>query len=78
MITLQEMAFFIWFIGGLVDLKNQLLLISFFSSSFFMYHIATHNVGLGSYYDDFNRLMKDLLMKNHFVEGFHIIAQSVK
>ena len=29
-----------------------------------MYHIATHNIGLRSYYDDFNRLMKD-----HFVKG---------
>ena len=36
-----------------------------------MYHIATHNIGLGSYNDDFNRLMKDLLMKDHFVKGFY-------
>ena len=35
-----------------------------------MYHIATHNIGLGSYNDDFNRLMKDLLMKDHFGKGF--------
>ena len=34
-----------------------------------MYHIATHNIGLRSYNDDFNRLMKDLLMKDHFVKG---------
>ena len=31
-----------------------------------MYHIATHNIGLGSYNDDFNHLMKD-----HFVKGFY-------
>ena len=37
-----------------------------------MYHIATHNIGLGSYNDDFNCFMKDLLMKDHFVKGFFI------
>ena len=35
-----------------------------------MYHIATHNIGLGSSNDDFNHLMKDLLMKDNFVKGF--------
>ena len=39
-----------WFMSGLVDLKNKLLLISFFSFSFFLMHdTATHNIGLGSY-----------------------------
>ena len=36
-----------------------------------MYHIATHNKGLGSYNDDFNRLVKDLFnegpLKLHFM-----------
>ena len=36
-----------------------------------MHHTATHNIGLGSYNDDFNRLMKDLLMMDHFVKGFY-------
>ena len=35
-----------------------------------MHHTATHNIGLGSYNDDFNRLMKDLLMMDHFGKGF--------
>ena len=55
MITLQGMAVFNsikWFISGLVDLKNQSLLISFSSSSFLIYHIATHNIGLGSFNED--------------------------
>ena len=76
MITLQEMSVLIAYMihRWLIDLKNQLLLISFFLLS--MYHIASHNIGLGSYNDDFNRLMKDLLMKDllmkdHFVKGFN-------
>ena len=40
-----------------------------------MYHIATHNIGLGSYNDDFNRLMKDLLMKDHFVKGLSSMSK---
>ena len=48
MITLPEMAGFnslygSYFISGLFDLKNQLVLVSFFSS-FLMHHIATHFV----------------------------------
>ena len=59
MITLQEMSAFnylIWFISGLVDLKNQLWLISYFLLLFLMHHIATHNIGFGSYNDDFKWL----------------------
>ena len=36
-----------------------------------MHHTATHNIGLGSYNDDFNHLMKDLLMMDQFVKGFY-------
>ena len=42
-----------------------------------MYHIATHNIGLGSYNDDFNHLMKDLLMKGHFVKGFYKLGKTL-
>ena len=40
-----------------------------------MYHTAPQNIGLGSFNDDFNHLMKDLfmtdlLMKDHFKKGF--------
>ena len=42
-----------------------------------MYHIATHNIGLGSYNDDFNRLMKDLLMKDHFVKVFFTLGKTI-
>ena len=40
-----------------------------------MHHTATHNIGLGSYNDDFNRVMKDLLMMDHFVKGFYYALQ---
>ena len=43
-----------------------------------MHHITTHNIGLGSYNDDFNRLMKDLLMKDHSVKAFYTCYSSVK
>ena len=51
---------------------NKLLII-FFLLLLLMYHIATHNIDLGSCNDDFNRLMKDLLrkdllMKDHFID----------
>ena len=48
MITLQEMAV-LNSLYALVDLKNQLLLISFFLLLFLMHYIATHNIGLESY-----------------------------
>ena len=38
-----------------------------------MHHPATHNIGLGSYNDDFNRLMKD-----HFVKGFILYRSLAK
>ena len=41
----------------------------FFLLLLLMYHIATHNIGLGSHNDDFKHLMKDLLMMDHFVKG---------
>ena len=47
MITLQEMAV-LNSLYALVDLKNQLLLISFFLLLFLMHHIPTHNLVLGS------------------------------
>ena len=37
-----------------------------------MYHIATHNIGLGSYDDDFNHLIKD-----HFVKGFYTLGKTI-
>ena len=40
-----------------------------------MYHISSLNLGLGSYNDDFNCLLKDLLMKDHFVEGFYTLGK---
>ena len=43
-----------------------------------MCHIATHNIGLGSYDDDFNRLMKDLLMKGFYTSGKTIIFKVKK
>ena len=74
MIKLQEMAVLIAYMvyNCLVDLKNQLLLISFFLLlCFMMHHIATHNMGLGSY-NDFNRLMSVstlllLIIKDHIM-----------
>ena len=47
---------------------NYLLIIIFFLL-LLMYHIATHNIALGSYNDVFNHLIKDLLMKDHLVKG---------
>ena len=42
-----------------------------------MYPIATHNIGLGPYIDDFSCLMKDLLMKGHFVKGFYALGKTI-
>ena len=42
-----------------------------------MHHIATHNIGLGSYDDDFNRLIKDLLMKDLSVKGFYTLGKTI-
>ena len=42
-----------------------------------MHHIATHNIGLGSYNYDFNCLMKDLLMKDDFVKAFYTLGKTI-
>ena len=34
-----------------------------------MHDIATHNIGMGPFNDDFNGLMKD-----HFVKGFYTLG----
>ena len=37
-----------------------------------MYHIATNNIGLGSYDDDFNHIMQD-----HFVKRFYTLGKTI-